>query len=130
VGRVKITPVDVYIGDELVGSGSLAYDDKSAHNLIPYTARHCDETPVYIGSDVVPLQFCWDDTVTSWYGGTAKRAMDIPVYIGESEVGRASIEVEDSFGTMSLIPLLMLLIPIAIITIVVELAKASERKKA
>jgi hypothetical protein len=130
VGRVKITPVDVYIGDELVGSGSLAYDDKSAHSLIPYTARHCDETPVYIGSDVVPLQFCWDDTVTGLYGGTAKRAMDIPVYIGESEVGRASIEVEDSFGTMSLIPLLMLLIPIAIITIVVELAKASERKKA
>jgi hypothetical protein len=129
VGRVKTTPVSVYIGDEPVGSGSLAYDDKIAHSLIPYTARHCDETPVYIGSGVVPLQFCWDDTVTGWYGGTAKRVVDVPVYVGESEVGRASIEVEDSFGMSILIPLLVLLMMITIITAVVELAGASRREK-
>jgi hypothetical protein len=129
VGKVKATPVFVYIGNELVGSGSLVYDDKSAHSLIPYTARHCDETPVYMGSDVVPLQFCWDDTVTGWYGGTAKRAVDIPVYVGESEVGGASIEVEDSFGTSILILLLTFLMLITIITTVVNLARASKREK-
>jgi hypothetical protein len=128
VGRVKTTPVSVYIGGELVGSGKLAYDDKSAHSLIPYTARHCDNTPVYIGSDVVPLRFCWDDTVTTWYGGTDKRVMDIPVYVGESEVGRASIEVEDSSGTSILIPLLMILMMITIITTVVELMKRRKKK--
>jgi len=127
---VKTTPISVYIVDELVGSGELAYDDKSAHSLIPYTARHCDETPVYIGSDVVPLQFCWDDTVTSWYGGTAKRSMDIPVYIGELEAGRASIEVEDSSGTSILIQLLMFLMLITIITAVAELTRRRGEKKA
>ena len=125
---MKTTPVSVYIGGELVGSGELAYDDKSAHSLIPYTARHCDETPVYIGSDVVPLQFCWDDTITGWYGGTDKRVMDIPVYVGESEVGRASIEVEDSSGMSILIPLLMILMMITIITTVVELMKHRKKK--
>jgi hypothetical protein len=129
VGRVKTTPVSVYIGGELVGSGELAYDDKSAHSLLPYTARHCDNTPVYIGSDVVSLQLCWDDTITGWYGGTAKRAMDIPVYVGELEVGRASIEVEDSSGTSIFILLLTILMMITIITTVVNLVMAGEGEK-
>jgi len=126
---VKTTPVAVYIGGELVGSGELAYDDKSAHSLIPYTARHCDETPVYIGSDVVPLQFCWDDTVTSNYGGTVKRVMEAPVYIGESVAGKASVEVEDSSGASILISALSLIMLITIITIMTKLARLWEEKK-
>jgi hypothetical protein len=75
---------------------------------------------VYIGSDVVPLYFCWEDTVTSWRAGTVKRAMDIPVYIGESEVGRASIEVEDSFNVAVLTQLLSIIMLTAVITAVVK----------
>jgi hypothetical protein len=129
VSGVKTTPVAVYIGEELVGSGELVYDDKSAQALIPYTARHCDETPMYIGSDAVPVYFCWDDTVTGWYGGTAKRVMDVPVYIGESEVGRASIEVEDSSGMSILMPLLSFIMLITAVAIAVKLVKARKREK-
>jgi len=126
---VKTTPVSIYVGDNLVGSGGLAYDDKSAYSLLPYTTRHCDETPVYIGSDVVPLRFCWDDTVTSWYGGTAKRAMDIPVYIGELEAGRASIEVEDSSGGSVLVLILLFAMLTIVITTVENLAVAKKSEK-
>jgi hypothetical protein len=137
VSIVKTTPVIVYLGEELIGSGELAYDDRSAHALTPYTVRHCDETPVYIGSNVVPLYFCWDDTVTSWATGTVKRTMDIPVYIGDSEVGRASIEVEDSFGMVTFTPIITLLIPLIMLIIVVAVVakpltarKREERIKA
>jgi hypothetical protein len=130
---VKTTPVAVYIGEEPVGSGELAYDDKSAHALTPHTVRHCDETPMYIGSDVVPLYFCWDDTVTGSYAGTVKRTIDVPVYIGESEAGRASIEVEDSFGMASFTSPITSLIPFVIlitaIVIVVKSLRPRKRKK-
>ena len=133
MSRVKTTPVTVYLGEELFGSGELAYDDKSAHALTPYTARHCDETPMYIGSDVVPLYFCWDDTVTSFYTGTVKRTMDIPVYIGESEIGRASIEVEDSFGMITFTPLftslISLIMLITVVAIMVKPIMARKREK-
>jgi hypothetical protein len=88
---------------------------------------------VYIGSDVVPLYFCWDDIVAGWHAGTVKRAMDIPVYIGESEIGRASIEVEDSFGMALFAPLFTLLIPLimlaTVIAVVVKPIMAREREK-
>jgi hypothetical protein len=129
VSGVKTTPVTVYLNEELFGSGELAYDDKSAQALTPYTVRHCDETPVYIGRYVVPLYFCWDDTVTSWYAGTVKRVMDVPVYIGELEVGRASIEVEDSFNMISLTPLLLLVMLISVIVIAVELVTSLNREE-
>ena len=129
MSRVKTTPVAVYLGEELLGSGELAYDDKSAHALIPYTDRHCDETPIYIGSDVVPLYFCWDDTVTSWYAGTVKRVVDVPVYIGESEVGRASVEIEDSFGASILTQLISLMLLATAVAIVGRIISGLNRIK-
>jgi hypothetical protein len=125
---VKITPVAVYLGEELLGSGELAYDDRSAISLAPYTARHCDETPVYVGEAVVPIRLCWDDVVTSHFGSTDTRVLDIPVYLGDSEVGRASIEISDSSGT-SLLTLIMLIAVFAIAITPVRSLIVSKRRK-
>jgi len=125
---MKTTPVNVYVGEELVGSGELAYDDKSAISLLPYTARHCDETPVYVDEAVAPLQLCWDDVVTSFFGGTARRALSVPAYLGDSEVGRATIEVSDSSG-ISLLALIMLIMMLAIIAMLVRSLMERERQR-
>jgi len=125
---MKTTPVNVYVGEEQVGSGQLAYDDRSAISLAPYTVRHCDETPVYVGETTVPLQLCWDDTITSLFGGTARRALSVPVYLGDSEVGRATIEVLDSSGS-SLLALIMLIMMLAIVITLVRSLIERERRE-
>jgi len=95
---VKTTHVNVYVKDELVGSGELAYDDRLALSVSPYTVRHCDESTIYIGDAVVPLQFCWDDIVASWFGGVVKRTMEMPVYLGDILAGSAVVDVYDSYS--------------------------------
>ena len=125
---MKTTPVDVYVGDELVGSGSLAYDDKSAYSLIPYTARHCDETPVYIGSDVVPLQFCWDDMVAYSFGGVSRRVLSVPVYLGDIPVGSAVVEVYDSYSIDLSSPIFIAMLLVVVMMTIELLARYMENR--
>jgi hypothetical protein len=95
---VKTTPVTIYVDGYLVGSGSLAYDDKSSLSLVQLVARHCDGTSAYIGDTVVPVQLCWDDMVAGLFGGVSRRVLSIPVYLGDIAAGSAVVEVYDSYG--------------------------------
>jgi len=109
---VKTTPVAVYVDGNLVGSGSLAYDDKSALSLVQLVARHCDGTSAYIGDTVVPVQFCWDDMVAGLFGGVSRRVLSVPVYLGDISAGSAVVEVYDSYGVAlsSLVSMAMCLV--------------------
>lgn len=132
---MKGVPVIVYIGNDAVGIGNLAYDDRSWPSLVPYVASHCDATPIAINNDVVQLWFCWDDVVSDWQAGVVKKQMVVPVYIGESEVGKAYIEIEDSFSQSMLSTLITIMMMVAMIIAVVRLivalvAKRGRRAKA
>jgi len=104
---MKTTPVKIYVGGEYVGYGKLAYDDRSAFGLYPRVEKHCDESSIYIEDNVISLKFCWNDIVTSWLGGSVRRTLNIPVYIGDTEVGSATVEIEDSSGSSTFSPLIL-----------------------
>jgi hypothetical protein len=128
---VKSVPVTVYIGIDAVGLGNLAYDDRSWPSLVPYVASHCDATPIAIDSDEVRLWFCWDDVVSDWQAGVVKKQVVVPVYIGETEVGKAYIEIEDSFSQAMLSTLITIMMTVAMITFAVRLviALVARRKR-
>jgi hypothetical protein len=128
---MKPTPVTVYIDGVPVGTGALLYNDLSLPLLFPAVTYHCDETPVYIDNEVVPLVLCWDDIVALGFGGLVEREINVPVYVGSVEVGSATIRVSDSYAT-DLIATLMftaMLIPVLILIIyVATIEKRSETK--
>jgi hypothetical protein len=121
---VKGVPVVVYIGNDAVGLGKLAYDDRSHPTLFPHVSSHCDATPIVIDSDEVQLQFCWDDVVSDWRAGVVKKQVVVPVYIGETEAGRAYIEIEDSFSQSMLTTLMVTMMTVAMIIAVMRLIVA------
>lgn len=121
---MKSVPVIVYIGNDAVGLGGLAYDDWSWPTLVPYATSHCDATPIVIDSDVVQLWFCWDDVVSDWQAGVVKKQVVVPVYIGEYLVGRAYIEIEDSFSQSMLLTLISMTMTVAMIIVVMRLIVA------
>jgi hypothetical protein len=120
---VREAPEIVYLGNEYRGYGSLRYVDVSATHLLPHVTRSCSETNMYIDSNAVPVYFCWDDTVTSWFGYTVKRNIHADVYVGDAKVGEANIEVVDSFGSSTLSYMLMLIMVMAIIMIIRYIAR-------
>jgi hypothetical protein len=128
---MKPTPVTIYIDDVPVGTGTLLYNDLSLPSLFPAVTYHCDETPMYIDNEVVPLVLCWDDIVAWGFGGLTEREINVPVYVGSVEVGSATIRVSDSYAT-DLIATLMftaMLIPVlSLIIYVATIEKRSETK--
>jgi hypothetical protein len=128
---VRTTPVSVYVGDVLVGAGELVYYDIAEHSVIPHTARHCDETPVYVDGEVVPLWLCWDDIVTSVIEGTTRRVLEVPVYIGDALAGRAVIELLDSHGSVLVFILYMagILFVARLISVIIALYERERKKK-
>jgi hypothetical protein len=128
---VKSVPVVVYIGTDAVGLGNLAYDDRSWPSLVPYVASHCDATPIAIDNDVVRIWFCWDDVVSDWQAGVVKKRVVVPVYIGETEAGKAYIEIEDSFSQSMLSTLITIMMTVAMIMFAVRLviALVARRKR-
>jgi hypothetical protein len=120
---IRETPVSVYVDGVEVGYGSIVYVDESATQLLPTTKLSCSTTMAYIDDEAVPLRFCWSDTVAGLFSGVVRRAINVPVYIGEVEVGKASIEVVDSFGMSSTMFILLLLPIMAILYIVSSTVK-------
>jgi hypothetical protein len=117
------TPVDVYIDSECVGYGSIVYEDGSAVHIAPYTVTRCSVTQILIDSVAVPMQFCWGDVVTGVFGGVVKRVVEAKVYVGEVEVGKASIEVVDSFSASALTYMLVFSLFIALLRLVGSMVK-------
>jgi hypothetical protein len=114
---MKTTPVSIYVDDVLVGSGELAYNDVSSPALTPLTVRHCDETPAHVDDITVPLLLCWDDTVALGFGGAVERELNIPVYVGDVEVGSATVKLSDSHSA----DLTTVLISVAMISLLAGL---------
>lgn len=128
---MRTTSVGVYVGDVLVGAGELVYYDIAEHFMIPHTVRHCDETPVYVDGEVVPLWLCWDDIVTSVVTGTTRRVLEVPVYIGDAPAGRAVIELLDSHGSALVFILYMavILFVARFISVIIALYERERKKK-
>jgi hypothetical protein len=122
--RLRTTRVEVYINDTLVGSGELAYSDISESALAPYSVFHCDETPVYIDSDVVTLSFCWEDTATQILSWTSRKKLTVPVYLDSEQIGTATVEILDEAGGS-----LLGLVAVALAVLVVALALKSSTKE-
>jgi hypothetical protein len=118
---VKTAPVYIYIDGELIGFGELVYNDLSYASLLPTTIHHCDETPVYVDNEVVPLRFCWDDVVAKWFGGTLKKRLAVPVYVDDVKVGEATVELVDSYSA----DLVSVLLVVALIWLSVDLITRS-----
>ena len=116
---MKTTPVEVLIDGEVVGSGELAYKDLSYPSLSFLQVEYCDETPMYVDASTVPVLLCWGDTVSSGLGGSVERTLEVPVYIGNTEVGYAVIRVQDSYSP-ALIDVLALLAVLAMAVLAVR----------
>jgi hypothetical protein len=114
--KYKTTRVEVYINDTLVGSGELAYSDIAENALAPYSVFHCDETQMIIDSDVVALNFCWEDTATQIISWTSRKKLTVPVLLDSEPVGTAVIEITDEAGTS-----LLGLVAIALVVLIVGL---------
>ena len=117
---VKTTPVSIYIDGELVGSGELVYNDLSYASLLPATIRHCDETPIHVDGEVVPLKFCWDDTVSQGFGGAAERELSIPVYVENVKVGSSVIRISDSYSLDLVTMLISTIFLISILNLIIS----------
>jgi len=117
------TPATVYVDGVEVGYGSIAYVDVSATQPLPSTKVSCSTSVMYIDSSAVPLQFCWVDTVTGMFSGVVRRTISVPVYVGDVEVGKASIEVVDSFGMPTTMSMLLILPIIAILYLIIRTVK-------
>ena len=111
---MKTTPVEVLIDQYVVGSGELVYKDLSYLSLSFLQVKHCDETPMYVGTTNVSVLFCWHDTVSSGLGGRVERVLKVPIYVGSTEVGHAVVRVQDSHSP-TLIGLLAVLAVLAIV---------------
>ena len=114
--KLRTTRVDVYVDSELVGSGELAYSDISENALAPYSVFHCDETQVYVDSDVVTLSLCWEDTATQILSWTSRKKLTVPVLLDAEQVGIATIEIVDEVGTS-----LLGLVAVALVVLIVGL---------
>jgi len=112
---VKTTPVEVLIAGEVVGSGELVYKDLSYPSLSFLRVKHCDETPMYVDASTVPVLFCWSDTVSSGLGGRVERTLEVPVYVGDTEVGYAVVRVQDSYSPTLLTPLAVLVLVVLVV---------------
>jgi hypothetical protein len=114
---MKTTPVSIYVDGVLIGSGELAYNDFSYASLTQTRIHHCDETPAHVDGVIVPLLLCWDDMVSTPLGGVTERELNIPVYVGDVEVGSATVKLSDSHSSS----LITVLLTVAMISLSVNL---------
>jgi hypothetical protein len=123
--KLRTASVEVYIDNTPVGSGELVYSDVSENALAPYTMFHCNETPVYIDSDIVTLSFCFEDTVTQIISWTSRKKLTVPVLLDSEQIGTATIEIVDEAGTS-----LLGLVAVALVVLIVGLmVKRGAKKK-
>ena len=102
VSVIKTVSVDVYLDGDVVGSGEVRYTDNSSLSFTFRVDYVCDVTPVVDdnGVEVGHLEFCRSDKVASGFGGRESVSMSVPVYVGNSEVGVASLAVEDEYSAV------------------------------
>jgi hypothetical protein len=115
--KLRTTRVEVYIDNTQVGSGELAYSDIAENALAPYSIFHCNETPVYIDSDIVTLSFCFEDTATQIISWTSRKKLTVPVLLDSEQIGTATIEIIDEAGTS-----LLGLVAVALVALIIGLA--------
>ena len=100
-------PISLYIDNEPVGSGNLLYSDESKITLFNQSNYVCDETPIVDenGTEIGTIEYCHEDTLSSWIPGVRKVKYDGPVYYNGEIVGHALFEHEDRYNMSLVVPL-------------------------
>ena len=98
---VRETPVTVYIDNEYVGYGSIAYEDESAVQLVNTIKYRCVGQQLCIDSECYTdaVEFCYEDKVSSFFGGSEVKTLKVNVYDAEGNtIGEAVLSLYDSYS--------------------------------
>jgi hypothetical protein len=98
---IREIPVTIYLDNEYVGYGSIIYEDESMVQLVDTIKYKCVKQQLCIDSDCYSdaIEFCYEDKVSSFFGGLDTKLLEVNVYDAEGNVvGEAVLSLYDSYS--------------------------------